>query len=238
MPRIRDMDKTDRPRERLVIKNAASLSNAELLAIVLRSGGQNNSALMLSQVLLKEFGGLKGFFDASLEQLISVKDIGLTKAVTLKAVCELALRIDAGEEEERLGVKNPGDVFKVVRKDLFAQKREHLYILSLDTRNVLLSKDLVSVGTVNETLVHPREVFRQALLRNAVSIILVHNHPSGDPTPSNDDILLTDKIAKAGKDVGIALVDHVVVCDDSFISIKGMKLFDVYKFDSEGGDSR
>ena len=110
-----------------------------------------------------------------------------------------------------------------------------MYLLSLDSRNVLISSDLISIGTVNETLVHPREIYRQAILKNAVSVILVHNHPSGEPKPSAEDIVLTERVAKAGKEIGIALLEHVIVCDDVYASMKGMDLFSVGKFDEERG---
>ena len=234
--KIRDLNKPDRPRERLFKLGAKSLSDAELVAIILRSGGEGNSALVLGQSILKEFGGLKGLLDSSIEQLQGIKDVGLAKAACLKAVCELALRIGiAGELADKQQVRTPEDVFGLLRKELYAKKREHLYLLSLDSRNALISADLISIGTVNETLVHPREIYRQAILKNAVSVILVHNHPSGEPKPSAEDIVLTERVAKAGKEIGIALLDHVIVCDDVYASMKGMDLFSVGKFDEERG---
>lgn len=236
--RVKDLIITDKPRERLILQGASALSDSELLAIILRSGGPKNSAIDLARKILKEFGGLKELINVDVNQLITFKNIGVAKATSIKSVCEIALRINLSMEEKRLEIKNPEDVFQLTRKEFFAQKKEHLYMISIDSRNRYICKNLISVGTINETLIHPREVYRQALLNNAVSIVLVHNHPSNDPTPSIEDIKVTERLAKAGVSLGIALVDHIIVSDNSFVSIKSLNIFDTHIFNEEkrGGD--
>jgi len=227
---------SDRPRERLQNLGGGALSDAELLSIILRSGGRNNSALVLAQKILKEFGGYRGLAEVSLQQLTGFKDVGEVKAVCVKALGEICLRMTDNTPPQRKIVNAPQIVFDIVRKEVYSQHKERLYLISLDTRNALIAKDLISMGTVNETLVHPREVFRQAIVRNAVSIILVHNHPSQDAAPSKSDILLTEQMAQAGLMIDIPLVDHVVVTDAAFVSMRSLNLFAVKKIESKGGD--
>jgi len=216
---------TDRPRERLLQYGPASLSDAELLAIVLRSGNRSISALGLASMLLGVFGNLKALLYADIYQLLSLPGIGLAKATSIKAVCELSLRLRLICEKPCQDIQKPVDVFELVRKGFYSKKREHLLLLSLDSKHRLISKDIISIGILTETLVHPREVFTQAILKSAAAIILVHNHPSGDPTPSVQDITLTKRIAQAGITLGIPLIDHIVVCDDSFVSMKSDNVF-------------
>lgn len=230
---LRDLARTEKPRERLAELGTRSLSDSELLAIVLRSGGKGESALSLAQNLLNKYEGFYGLNSASLEHLMEIKNIGFAKATSIKALCEIAIRLSNLPEKKTVTIKTPKEVFRLVKKDLYGKKREELILICLDTRNKFISKDRVSVGTINETLIHPREVFRQALLRNAVSIILVHNHPSQESSPSSEDILLTEKIAKAGKLLGIALVDHVIVCDREFCSLKALGIFKTIKFNGK-----
>ena len=130
----------------------------------------------------------------------------------------------------------PQDIFKVVRDDLAGKEKEYLYLLSLDSKNKLIAKDIITIGTVTETLIHPREIFKQALIRNAVSIALVHNHPSQDIEPSEEDILLTERLTEAGAVMGIPLVDHLIISNADFVSMKALDLFRSSKFVSKGGD--
>jgi DNA repair protein RadC len=236
--RVCDLPSSDKPRERLITQGGSALSDTELLAIILRSGGEDNSALQLSSQILKEFGGFKGIYRADIQQLVRYKDVGIAKAAGIKAACEIALRINSITDNELCVITKPADIFHLLKKELFNQTKEYLYLLSLDSRNKVISKDLISVGTVNETLIHPREVFRTALAKNAVSIALAHNHPSDDPTPSTEDIKVTGRIAGVGVEIGINLIDHVIICNSDFTSIKAMNLLASSQFRTEkkGGD--
>lgn len=227
--KIKDLNNNEKPRERLVYKGANALADYELLAILLHSGGTTESALELAQKILSKFGGFKGLINADIVQLQTFKNVGIAKASTIKASCEIALRINT-ETETKIKIQKPEHIFKVLKKDLFEKTKEHFYVISLDTRNYLIAVDLVSIGTVNETLVHPREVFKQALSRNAVSIIVAHNHPSGQPDPSPEDIIVTERVAKVGIALGIPLLDHVIISNNLFISLKALNLF------SKGGE--
>lgn len=219
-------NKNDYPREKLERFGPTSLTDYELLALILRTGGKENSVVTIAQSLLNEFGGLSGLFSATSNQLQLVRYLGSAKIASIKALGELALRSSIPDVAKEVLIKTPEDVFKLLKKDLYMKKRECLYLISLDTRNKLIEKDLISLGTISQTLVSPREVFRQALLRNAVSIILAHNHPSNNPKPSNEDITLTQAIATAGGHIGVALLDHIVICDHTFCSIKALNVFD------------
>ena len=218
--------KNDFPREKLARLGPTSLTDYELLALILRTGGKENSVVTIAQSLLNEFGGLSGLFSATSNQLQLVRYLGNAKIASIQALGELALRTSIPDATKTLLIKTPEDVFKLLKKDLYMKKRECLYLISLDIRNKLIEKDLISLGTISQTLVSPREVFRQALLRNAVSIILAHNHPSNNPKPSAEDITLTQAMAHAGNSVGIALLDHIVICDHTFCSIKALNVFD------------
>ena len=221
---LKEIMASERPRERLHKLGSSALSDSELLAIILRSGGKANSVLNLASQILARFGGIKGLLNADFHQLLTLKNVGYAKACSIKALSEIALRMCMDDFEKKVNIKKPADVFTYMRKDFYKKDREHLYLISLDTRSNILSKDLLSTGTINETLVHPREVYRTALYKNAASVILVHNHPSNDPTPSNDDIRVTERVAKAGINMGIALVDHIIICDQTFASLKSLNL--------------
>ena len=232
--KVRDLPVGEKPRERLVKHGAAALSDSELLAIILGEGGKDESVLSLARRILIEFGGLGGVLQASPEQLMALKNVGKVKAITVKAVCEIGLRVTSGSERSVEFIKSPEDIYKLVKKDLYGKKKEHLYLISIDSRGSVIAQDLISIGTVNETVVHPREVFRQAVMRAAVSIILVHNHPSQDTSPSSEDIFLTKKIVEGGRLVGINILDHVIVSDKEFCSLKALGLLKTGKFVSKG----
>jgi len=157
--------------------------------------------------------------------LTKVKGIGIAKAAQIKAALELSKRLDEHEDAgPRTTVKSPEDVVKAVRNQLKGKKKEHFYVLSLDTRNHLIDSAEVSVGSLDSSIVHPREVFKEAISNSAASVILVHNHPSGDPTPSTDDIQLTKRLIEAGEIMGIEVLDHIVVCDNAHLSMKAKNL--------------
>lgn len=231
---IRDLDSRNKPRERLLEKGSEALSDIELLAIILRSGGSRLSVMDLSAGLLKKHKTLKDLFESDVNQLVKEKYIGQTKATAIKAVSELGKRTYLIQNNNKKLIRNPEDAFKIIKKDLFGKKRECLYLISLDSRKNLISKDLICIGSINETLIPVREIIRKALLNDAVNIILAHNHPSNDPTPSQEDILITEKVAKACLLCGIALMDHLITADNEYMSIKSLDLFNSKKLVDEG----
>ncbi len=222
--KIHDLQSSEKPRERLLNYGESILSDAELLAIILRSGGVKGSSLSLASVLLKKFSGLNGVIFARYEELVGIKDVGPAKATSIKAISEIALRLNMDSKVKKFKLSGPRDVFVYMKKSIYKKEKEHLYVISLDSRNFAISADLVSVGTVNETLIHPREVFREAIYKNATYIILAHNHPSGDTSPSEEDIQVTHRLVETGKIIGIPLVDHVILSNDSYTSLKSKDL--------------
>lgn len=220
---LRDLPEEERPRERLLKFGSESLSIQELLQIVLRSGHKGESVALLSQKLLSHFGNLKRLFEASIEELMQIKGIGFAKAAQIKAVFELAKRYSLYQEEKDLKrISSPEDVFKLIKAKIKDYKKEHFYILALNTKNSVICE--ISVGTLNASLVHPREVFAEAIKNRANSIILVHNHPSGDLTPSEDDIKITKKLIEGGKILGIEVLDHIIITENSYFSFKSKGL--------------
>ena len=222
---VRDLPLSERPRERLLKLGSEALSAQEILALILGRGIKGESVMVTSQKLLTRFGNLKGIANASVEELTEIKGVGLAKAAQIKAVLELSKRLegDAGERQKPM-VKSPEDVVKVVKSQLKGKKKEHFLVLCLDTRNRLINCKPVSMGSLDTSIVHPREVFKEAVSSSAASVIFVHNHPSGDPEPSKEDIELTKRLAKAGEIVGIEVLDHIVVCDRSYLSLKASDL--------------
>ena len=217
------------PRERLIKYGATSLSNAELLALIMRVGGKNKNVLELATRIITQFNGVAGLKGATMQQLISVKHLGVVKSCAILALCELSLRLYCDAEADNKKIRSPDDIFDLVRRDFIGQKKEILVLVCLDSRNRFISKDLLSVGSINETLVSPREVFMQVLRREAVSFVLCHNHPSNEPTPSSEDIVLTEKIAAIGANLGIALIDHLIICESKFSSLKALNIFETFK---------
>ncbi|TCP32236.1 DNA replication and repair protein RadC [Scopulibacillus darangshiensis] len=217
---IRDVPKEDRPRERLIREGAHVLSNQELLAIVLRTGSQQESVLQLSQRLLHDFEGLRLLKDASVEELKKVKGIGMTKAVQIMASLEFGRRINQMKYGDRHVIRSPEDGANYVMEDLRFLTQEHFVCLYLNTKNQVLHQQTVFIGSLNASIVHPREVFKEAFRRSAASIICFHNHPSGDPAPSREDIEVTKRLVECGKMLGIDVLDHIIIGDQSFVSLK------------------
>ncbi|MBU4502194.1 MAG: DNA repair protein RadC [Nanoarchaeota archaeon] len=216
---VHDLPKSERPRERLQKHGAEALSSQELLALIIGRGVSKKSVMTIAQELLSRFGNIKAISEATLEELSQIKGIGIAKAAQLKASFELARRKDE-HDGERLSVKSHQDVIKVVRQRLKDKKKEQFLVLCLDTRNNLIRICTISIGTLDANLVHPREVFKEAIQSLASSIILVHNHPSGNPEPSEADIDITKRIMETGKIVGIDVLDHIIVADNKSFSFK------------------
>jgi len=223
---VRDLPLNERPRERLLKLGSEALSAQEILSLILGRGIKGESIMMTSQKLLSRFGNLKGIANASIEELTQTKGIGPAKAAQIKAALELSKRLEADVGEKPKPVlKSPEDVAAVMRSKLKDKKKEHFWVLCLDTRNRLINRKLVSIGSLDTSIVHPREVFKEAVSSSAASVIFVHNHPSGDPEPSKEDIELTKRLVKAGEIIGIDVLDHIIVCDKSYLSLKAKNLF-------------
>lgn len=209
--RIRDLPDDERPRERLARLGADALSHAELLAILLRTGLKGHSALAVAAQLLQRFGTLHRLAAASLDELCQIKGIGRDKAVTLQAAFTLARRMVGELRTEAPLLDTPARVADLLREECRLDGVERFQVILLNTRRRLIRVEVVSQGTLDATLVHPREVFRAAIAANAGAIILVHNHPSGDPTPSEADIRITRDLIRAGQLLKIDVLDHVIL---------------------------
>ncbi|WP_183253575.1 RadC family protein [Anoxybacteroides tepidamans] len=217
---IRDVPKDARPRERLLSDGPESLSNQELLAILLRTGTKDESVLQLAQRLLHHFEGLRLLKDATVEEMTSIKGIGAAKAIQILAAIELGRRISRLSYDERYVIRSPEDGAKYLMDDMRFLSQEHFVAIYLNTKNQVIHRKTVFIGSLNASIVHPREVFKEAIKRSAASIICAHNHPSGDPTPSREDIEVTRRLAECGRIIGIELLDHLIIGDQKFISLK------------------
>lgn len=223
---IHDLPVSERPRERLQKYGAEQLSAQELLSLVLGRGISGESVTVTSQRLLSQFKNLKGISEASLEQLSQVKGIGPAKASQLLAVFELAKRVDSANKSGKNSVvKTPEDVIILLEGRLKGKKKEHFLAILLDTRGHHIKTAEISVGSLDTSIVHPREVFKEALSASAASVIFVHNHPSGETEPSDDDISLTKRLVEAGGIMGIDVLDHIIIGNDSYKSLKRESYF-------------
>jgi DNA repair protein RadC len=209
--RLKDQPASERPRERLVALGAEALSNAELIAILLRTGLKGANAVEVGRQLLQKFGSLQSLALASVDDLRKVKGIGRDKAVTLVAAFALAQKMAKELQDESPVLDNPENVVRLVRAKNLLLETEQFQVLLLNTRKRLIRAEKISDGTLDTILVHPREVFKSAISANAASIVLVHNHPSGDPTPSEADIKVTRDLIRAGQLLKIEVLDHVII---------------------------
>lgn len=222
---IKDLPEEERPRERLARHGASVLSNAELLAILLRTGTKEESAISLAHRILAQEQGLRYLAESNIEQLSSINGIGGAKAAQIKAAIELGKRLAAFEPGEDKPLKCPQDVARLLMEEMRYLKKEHMKLILLNVKCNLISVEEISIGSLNASIVHPREIFNPAIRKSSASIIMVHNHPSGDPSPSSEDVSITARIAEAGKLIGIELVDHIIIGDGKYISMKEKGLF-------------
>lgn len=217
---VHDMPKQERPRERLQRLGPDALSSPELLALIIGRGIPRKSVLDIAHELMRKFGSVHGMSTATIDELSAIRGIGIAKAAQLKAAFELAKRQDIEQEIPPYTVHNPQTLVKAVRASIQDKAKEHFKLILLNTRNKVTGIIPISVGTLNASLVHPREVFKEAIHGSAASVILIHNHPSEDLEPSEEDVKLTRRMVEAGKILGIEVLDHIIISRHDFLSMK------------------
>ena len=217
---INELPVTERPRERLMRHGPEALSSAELIAIVLGSGTQSAPVLQLSHQLISRFGGLEKLGQATVSELCEVKGIGEAKAIQLRASFNLGLRLSKQCIGPKYKIEHPLHAYNLVKDELVNEKRELFMIVMQDAKGIVIDHTVISIGTLTETPVHPREVFYPAIRNKAVSIILIHNHPSGDLTPSKSDHELTRRLSSTGRMVGIPVNDHLIISHQGYLSMR------------------
>lgn len=218
---IKEMPLSERPREKLYDYGVASLSNAELLTILIRTGSSDESALDLANKVLRlDESGFSYLSKVSLEELTKIRGIGKCKAAQILAAVEMAKRLNQWGSHDKIKVDSPLVLVNLVMDKMKYLEQEHFNIALLDTKNQILSIDNISIGTLNASIVHPRDVFKLAIKKNANSMILIHNHPSGDPSPSNEDIRVTERLAEVGEITGIKVLDHIIIGDNRYTSFR------------------
>lgn len=216
---IHDLPKEERPRERMVKFGERALSVQELLQVILGRGAAGESVAVTAQKLLTQFGSLQKLAEASIEELFLIKGIGPAKAAQIKAVFEIGRRLSVQiPPYKSKELADPEKVYRLIKSKLKDYHKEHFYIIPVDSRNWSIAE--VSVGSLNACIVHPREVFSDAIKNKAASVIFVHNHPSGNPEPSEDDLAITKRLVEAGKILGIEIMDHIIVTKRGFLSFK------------------
>lgn len=219
---MKTMPGEERPYEKCISKGASALSNTELLAVLLRCGTQGENALELANHLLYQENqeGLLSIHHFTLDNLLKFKGIGKVKAVQILCLSELAKRLSKASAKELLSFDSPETIARYYMEDLRHERQEHMKLLLLNSKSMLIGETTVSKGTVNASIVTPRELFIEALQKNAVAIVIMHNHPSGDPTPSQEDIITTNRIKNAGNLIGIELLDHIIIGNNCYISFR------------------
>ena len=219
---VRDLPTEERPREKLIQRGAASLSDTELLAILLRTGTSSVSVLHLAEEVLAKYQdkGLVSIMNISPQEIASVHGVGLAKAATIVAAVELGRRLSTRAAQKLEKIEGPEDVARYASPLLRFEQKEHFLVMLLDVRNRVLALPTVSIGSLTASVAHPREIFREAIRYSAANMILIHNHPSGDPTPSREDVQITKQMMKAGDIMGIPVLDHVIIAGDGFLSLK------------------
>ena len=220
MKRIMDLPDDERPREKMLYRGVNSLTNAELLAILLRIGVEGKSAVDLGVQLLEEFHGIAGIHAADIDELCAVNGVGQAKAAQLKAALELGARLHQEPLEERPLIDSPEKAYEILKYDILQNDRETLWVLALNTRHRLIKKKKLYQGTRSFSSVRVAEIYEFALLQHAAAIILAHNHPSGETSPSREDVRITQEIRKAGEILEIALLDHLIIVPGGYQSVK------------------
>lgn len=222
---IKELPITERPREKLYSHGPSALSNEELLAIIIRTGNKNDTAIDLARkILSKDNRGLISLRDTTLQELMQTNGVGQCKAAQILAAIEIGKRINYREALGKVKVNDPSTIANLYMDEMRYLQKEHFRIVLLDTKNQIIVTEEISIGTLNASIVHPRDVFKAAIKRNSNAMILIHNHPSGDPTPSNEDINITNRLIDAGNLIGIKVLDHIIIGDNRYISFKEKNL--------------
>lgn len=222
---IQKLPEEDRPRERLSRHGAESLSSAELIAILIGSGIKGLPVMQLAHDIIAHFGSLERLADATLTELCQIKGLGSVKAIQLKAAFSLGIRAAKQTVGPKYRASNPTHIYHFIKDELERETRELFIAILLDVKNCIITKELISIGTISQTLVHPREVFYPAIRHKAASIVLCHNHPTGDPTPSEQDLQVTQELIQCGNMLKIKVYDHIIIGHNTFVSLrqKGVK---------------
>ena len=220
---IKEMPKDERPRERLVSQGVQALSNEELLAILLRTGSQESSVIELSKKVLYHLNGLEDLKNMTVQELLTIKGIKLAKATTLIAAIELGRRLSRQVKVSKYKIQSAFDIYELVKSEIAHLEQENFVVIYLNVKGEVIAKETIFIGTINQTLIHPREIFKPAIKLAASAVVFCHNHPTGDATPSNADLEATNKLMEASSIVGIDLVDHVIIGRDEYYSIKAGK---------------
>ncbi|WP_279287311.1 RadC family protein [Peptostreptococcus russellii] len=214
------MNKDEMPREKMMSKGVKYLSNSELLAILIRTGNKKYNALELSSMIIKKSeNGIRSLHEMSIDELCNIDGVGPSKATIIKAALELGNRV-SNYIPEKYKIKNPWDIYIYYMEEMRYMKKEVFKIVLLNTKNEIISDVDVSVGSLNSSIVHPREVFVEAIRKSANSMILIHNHPSGNPSPSDEDIKITERLMYSGEIIGIEVLDHIIIGDGEYYSMK------------------
>ncbi|MEJ2495017.1 MAG: DNA repair protein RadC [Ignavibacteriaceae bacterium] len=225
MPGVKELPLDDRPREKLVLRGPQNLTDAELLAILLRTGTKGKSVLSISQEIIKKEANLSVLASKSLESLMNIPGIGKDKAATLLAAFELSRRIQSQSKLfSNKKITSPRDVAEIFIPLLRDEVKEKFIVVCLNTANRIIKQEIISIGNLNSSVVHPREIFKVAIDTSAANIILIHNHPSGNPDPSNEDITITKKIVESGKIMDIPVFDHIIVAGSTYTSFVERRL--------------
>jgi DNA repair protein RadC len=218
--RMTDIAEGERPRERFREIGAGGMSQRELIAIILRTGSEKLNALQLADALLQQFGGLNGLARASLPELMQVHGIGQAKAIEIKAALELGKRLAMSAQDSKPQIKTPADAAQMLMLHMGLLDQEEVRTLLLDTRNRVMASHMIYKGSLNSASMRTCEVFKEAVRSNAAAIIIAHNHPSGDPSPSAEDIAVTKHLVGAGKLLDIEVLDHIVIAHNRYVSLK------------------
>lgn len=225
---IKEMDADERPREKLIKRGVGNLSNAELLAIILRVGRPGETVVQLANRLLVDYGGLSGLARADFNKLKGERGLGEVKACELQATLEIGRRLLLAGSGERMQVRNPADIADWLMADMAPLEQEHLRVVLLNTKNQLIRVQELYRGSLNKSTVRVAELFKDAVRENAAAVIIVHNHPSGDPTPSTEDIVMTSRAVDAGRLMEVEVLDHLIIGEQRYISMKERRLGFVY----------
>ena len=218
--RIKDIITDERPREKMLTYGADTLSMEELLAILINSGTKDISAIEVAKNVIEKAKSIKGLTDITLYELLKIKGIGTGKATRIYAALEIGKRVAKAKSIEKFDASSPNAVAELFMEELRYLKKEVVKLLVLDTKGKIIGDILLSEGNLNSSILHPREIFKEAIIRSANKIILVHNHPSGNTLPSQDDIQITRKVKSAGDIIGIELLDHIIIGDGEYLSLR------------------